>query len=216
MHVSYLGHSSFLFTGQSGFRMLTDPYDETVGYRQPQKAAEVTLISHDHWDHNNLRGIPGRTRVITGCGTHRVAEDVEVRGVLAWHDDVQGARFGAITMFAFQLDQVRVAFLSDLGHHLSPTQVAALGPIDLLCLPVGGHYTIDGLMGQAVMEQFPDARIVIPMHYRTPSLDRSRFPISGVEPFLKGMRGVRYERTGELAVPPLPEHRQIVVMTPQY
>lgn len=60
-----------------------------------------------------------------------------------------------------------MAHLGDLGQpELRDEQVAALGPVDLLFVPVGGGPTIGAAEAAAVMERLA-ARIVVPMHYRT-------------------------------------------------
>lgn len=187
-----------------------------MGYRQANRHADFTLVSHDHWDHNHLEGVQGRTRGVTGSGAHRLTDDVSVRGVLAEHDAEGGRRFGLVNLFAWTMDGIRVAFLSDLGHVLRAQQLAELGPADVVLVPVGGHYTLDASGAKAVVRQFPDARVVIPMHYRTPSLARERFPVAGVEPFLQGYRSVRQVRGGEVTLDrsKLPAELEVFVLTP--
>ncbi|HTU90638.1 MAG TPA: MBL fold metallo-hydrolase, partial [Gemmataceae bacterium] len=40
-------------------------------------------------------------------------------------------------------------------------------PIDVLMIPVGGVYTINGLDAQKVVEQLKPRRYILPMHYGT-------------------------------------------------
>jgi L-ascorbate metabolism protein UlaG (beta-lactamase superfamily) len=44
---------------------------------------------------------------------------------------------------------VRIAHLGDLGHVLNDAQLAAIGAVDVLLIPVGGTFTIDGLESDA-------------------------------------------------------------------
>lgn len=48
-------------------------------------------------------------------------------------------------MFCFTLDSMRVCHLGDLGHTLSRPQVKAIGPVDLLFLPMDGRYIFDAV-----------------------------------------------------------------------
>ena len=41
-------------------------------------------------------------------------------------------------IFAVEVDGVHICHLGDLGHLLTEEQVAELGPIDVLLVPVGG------------------------------------------------------------------------------
>jgi len=72
-------------------------------------------------------------------------------------------------LFRFALGGLRVAQVGDLGQAaLRPEQVRALGPIDVLFVPVGGDgLTIDG-EAAAEAVRFLGPRLVVPMHFRTP------------------------------------------------
>lgn len=214
MQIEYLGHASFWFKDRAGNTALIDPYDDTVGYRVPQRRAAYTMVTHDHWDHGNVRGVPGATQVIAGSG-RRGTEAFPVRAVLAFHDDQGGRRHGLVNIMCFAMDGVRVCHLSDLGHVLAPDQVAEIGPVDVLMVPVGGgSYTIDGATAQRVVEQL-QPRIAIPMHYMTAQTNRLDFPIDGVEPFLRNYPHVETVRSGVLEVTPqsLPIRFTVYVLT---
>ena len=59
----------------------------------------------------------------------------------------------------------------DLGQPaLRPEQLAALGKVDLLFVPVGGLATIDAQPARAIAEQV-EAKLVVPMHHRTERID---------------------------------------------
>ena len=47
------------------------------------------------------------------------------------------------------------------------SQLRKIGDVDVLLIPVGGVYTINGLDAQKVVEQLKPKRVVIPMHYAT-------------------------------------------------
>src|SRR5262249_20280394 len=55
----------------------------------------------------------------------------------------------------------------DLGHTLNRSQLKKIGPVDVLMVPVGGVYTLNGIDAQKVVEQLRPRRYVIPMHYGT-------------------------------------------------
>ena len=82
---------------------------------------------------------------------------------------------------------MRIAPCGDLGHTLSDKDIAALGALDVLLIPVGGHFTIDAAQATAVVEKV-EPGIVIPMHYKTEVLD---FPIAGVDEFLKDKKNIK-------------------------
>ena len=52
MLITYHGHSEFYLESAGGFRLLTDPYDDHVGYKMGSYAADAVTVSHGHGDHN--------------------------------------------------------------------------------------------------------------------------------------------------------------------
>ncbi|HOT06398.1 MAG: metal-dependent hydrolase [Methanosaeta sp. PtaB.Bin039] len=182
MEIIWLGHSCFLIRwGDKA--LVTDPPDESVGYRLPPLQADMVLISHDHDDHSNIGAIQGSPVVVRAVGEH-LASGVRFRGVATWHDQHHGAMRGPNTAFCFELEGVRLCHLGDLGHLLTPDQLAEIGPVDLLFLPVGGIYTLDAKAAAAVADQLKPA-VVVPMHYLTGQLS---FELEPVGSFLKGRK----------------------------
>ena len=66
---------------------------------------------------------------------------------------------------------------------LSDAQVAALGKLDALLIPVGGTYTLTGEQA-AEQARAIGAEAVVPMHY---SNDWCKFDITNEVPFLQAM-----------------------------
>jgi L-ascorbate metabolism protein UlaG (beta-lactamase superfamily) len=81
-----------------------------------------------------------------------------------------------------------VVHLGDLGHILDDAQVRAIGRVDVLLVPVGGHYTIGPAEAGRVIEQLAP-RIAVPMHFKTEA--NASWPIGTLDDFLRGRPGVR-------------------------
>jgi L-ascorbate metabolism protein UlaG (beta-lactamase superfamily) len=209
MKIRWCGHSCFLLTADSGLKLLTDPFDETVGYPLPTVAPDVVTVSHEHFDHNAVKVLPGTPDVVRGPGEHTV-RGISIVGLATHHDDAGGARRGENTVFTMALDGLRVTHLGDLGHPLSAAQIMALRPVHVLMIPVGGFYTIDARQAKEVVDAL-NPNLVLPMHYKTDVMD---FPIAGVEPFLNLVGGGERLRSTTLEVTPesLPERRRVVVL----
>lgn len=182
MLIQHIGHAEFLMTLESGFRIVTDPFDESVGYPVPSLEADGVLISHHHHDHDAAGLVGGGPQIIDYAGIHSFAPDVKVTGILADHDDEGGAKRGKTLLFLLEAEGLRVAHLGDLGCLLDADQLEALGQVDILMLPVGGFFTIDAETAFQVAEQL-DPRIIIPMHYRTEY--NADWPIGPVEDFTR-------------------------------
>jgi L-ascorbate metabolism protein UlaG (beta-lactamase superfamily) len=77
------------------------------------------------------------------------------------------------SIFIFELGQLCVAHLGHLHHTLTARQLEALGPVDVVMVPVDGTYTLD-LPGMLDVLAALSAKLMIPMHYFSPS-SLSRF-----------------------------------------
>ncbi len=200
-------------------RIAVDPYARRIGYDDPAIAAELVLVTHEHGDHNNVRLIRGSPRVVRGLDDagkvvtvdvvldrmpNRPAMDlfdasdmvtrsdhaVRVRSIAAFHDGDGGRQRGRTALFLIEADGVRILHCGDLGQPaLSRAQLQAIGTVDVLLLPVGGVYTIDGPQAARVAGQVRP-RIVIPIHYGTEALS---IKLHGTEAFLDALPD-RYQR----------------------
>jgi L-ascorbate metabolism protein UlaG (beta-lactamase superfamily) len=80
---------------------------------------------------------------------------------------MSGLQRGKNGVFILDVDGLRIVHLGDLGHSLSKEQLRKLGTVDVLMIPVGGVYTLNGVDAQKVVEQIKPRRYVVPMHYGT-------------------------------------------------
>ncbi len=184
MLITYYGHALFALETADGHTLVTDPYDDSVGYTIGRLQGDVVTVSHEHHDHNNISLVEGNPAVIRGEGVFDPLSNMRITGFPSFHDGQQGARRGRNTLYLMETDGLRLLHLGDLGHGLSPAACAALGRVDILMVPVGGYYTIDA--NQAVhLCHTLQPRIIIPMHYRTAA--SGRLPIAPVEDFLSAL-----------------------------
>jgi L-ascorbate metabolism protein UlaG (beta-lactamase superfamily) len=217
LKIRWLGHSCFLITSANGKKIITDPYTsgDPIKYGAINESADVVLISHEHGDHNNPSAVKGNPIIVKGAGT-KEAKGLKFKGIPVFHDDTNGSQRGKNTIFVFELDEMRVCHLGDLGHKLSSEELAEIGKVDILFIPVGGFYTIDGTVASEVAAKI-GARVIIPMHFLTPKIDAVKFgAIVGPEEFTKGKKDVRKLNTAETEIKAgqLPSSPEIIVFKP--
>lgn len=155
MTITWLGHSCFILESE-GFRVLLDPYKGVQGLPDVEAEADAVYCSHGHLDHAYTE----KVRLTEGKENPFAVHEVSV-----FHDDAGGAKRGPNTIRKFTAEGVSVAHMGDLGHALSPEQLADLGRCDVLLIPVGGFFTIDAPTAKAVADAV-GANVVVPMHYR--------------------------------------------------
>jgi L-ascorbate metabolism protein UlaG (beta-lactamase superfamily) len=200
LKIKYLGHSAFLLTSDDGKKILTDPYESgsyggAVGYKPITENADVVTASHEHEDHFCPESVPEGCEVVKDPGVTEAA-GFTIKGVKTYHDTSGGKERGRNVIFNIEIDGLNICHLGDLGHPLSDKEVEAVGNVDVLLIPVGGHFTIGPKEAVDVMKSLRPS-VTIPMHYKTEVLD---FPIAPVDDFLS-LAGA-HERTGssEIAV----------------
>ncbi len=214
MKIKSYGHAAFLITSDQGVKIITDPYESgayggQLSYGKIKDEADIVLTSHDHSDHNDTKSLPGSPEVVRGSGTKTV-KGIPLKGIATYHDPSKGSERGANTIFTFSVDGILVCHLGDLGHVLSDKELAEIGPVDILFIPVGGYFTIDSKEATQVGEQVKP-KVLIPMHFKT---DKCGFPIAPVEDFLKGKTNVRRPKASEVTFDQasLPSKMEIVVL----
>ena len=190
----WFGHAYFVITSPEGVRVTLDPFGK-IGYAMPGVAADVVTVSHEHGDHNGADVVAGSPVILRGlkaggAGWNSISygmKDVRITSLPAYHDDVEGQRRGLNTIFIVETGGLRLAHLSDIGHILSDATVKAMGRIDVLLVPVGGIFSIDGRQAKQIMTRLQPG-ITIPIHYKTPVT--ADWPIGDESAFLAGLTNV--------------------------
>ena len=164
--------------------IVIDPFSEDIGLKLPSLSADIVLVTHDHDDHNNVKGIKGNPFTIDGPGEYEV-KDVFIQGIPSFHDDKEGKEKGLNTIYVFEVEEMRFCHLGDIGQkELTDAQLERIGHVDVLMIPVGGAgYTISSSEAQKIISQI-EPGIIIPMHFNLPKL---KLTLDEVSKFLKAM-----------------------------
>jgi L-ascorbate metabolism protein UlaG (beta-lactamase superfamily) len=210
VRIKWFAQSSFLVTSSNETRIITDPYTPTSDLSPIAEAADLVTVSHEHSDHNNTASVLGSPQIIRATTQ---AKGITFKAIASYHDNTQGSQRGSNTIFAFEVDGLKICHLGDLGHLLDDNQLKEIALVDVLFIPVGGYYTIDAAMASQVVSQL-NPKIIIPMHYKTERMTST--PLATVDDFLKGKNNVIRQDTSVIEIMPaeLPAEAQIVVLKP--
>ena len=170
---------------------------ERLTYPKLDLSADVVLITHEHFDHAGFEAIQGKPTVFHGLNKDGNWADIDVyldrppnqadakvlpkteagkpspyamhiQSIRAFHDAESGAKRGKNAMFLIETDGVRILHCGDLGQPtLTDEQLTAIGPVDLLIIPVGGTFTVDAAAALAIVKQVKPRRWVWPIHFKT-------------------------------------------------
>jgi L-ascorbate metabolism protein UlaG (beta-lactamase superfamily) len=209
--IRWHGQSFFEIQSSKGTRIVTDPH-AIEAYGRTTVEADLVTISHFHNDHTQIGVIENedKARKMEGLKVEgkkvewkqidEKFKDVHVRTVGVYHDPRKGMERGKCSVFIFEMDGLHIVHLGDLGHLLSDDEIKAIGPVDVLMIPVGGIYTINGAEAKKVVEQLKPRQYIIPMHYGTKVFDY----VLPVDEFLEEQKkeNVKKLATNELVVKP--------------
>jgi L-ascorbate metabolism protein UlaG (beta-lactamase superfamily) len=207
----WYGQSFFQLETPTGKKIAFDPH-AIPEFGRPIVTADIILISHLHNDHaqpdviensKSARIFFGLKELAKGKAPDWVKIDekvgaIRIRTLGTYHDAENGLKSGKNSVFIVEADGLTFCHLGDLGHELSADQVKAIGKIDVLLIPVGGIYTINGETARKVMAELKPRLFVVPMHFGVPGYDE----LLPVDEFLEGQSNVKKTpATNELTIP---------------
>lgn len=207
---TFVGHSTFLIESSGGVKIATDYSGYANGI-----VPDVVTMNRAHSTHYTDFPDPEVKHVLRGWNPeggparHDLqVGDVRIRNVTT---DIRGGALGRMpdgnSIFIFEIAALCIGHLGHLHHELTSEQLASIGRLDILLVPVDGTYTMAQANMLSVLETLK-ARIVIPMHYFGPeTLSR----------FIKGLSGsvdVDYQAspTVILSARALPKKPKLIVL----
>jgi L-ascorbate metabolism protein UlaG (beta-lactamase superfamily) len=171
IRLTYHGHSTFTLESPKGVAVTTDYND----YVRPPVTPVIATMNVAHSTHYTDSPDPGIRHVLRGWNPDGDApaihdltvEDLRVRNVptniRSSYGGPTSGRFGN-SIFVFEVAGFCVAHLGHLHHALTTQQLAQIGQMDIVLVPVDGSYTLD-LAGMLEVLKNMKARTIIPMHW---------------------------------------------------
>lgn len=202
MNISWFGQSCFRIEakeahsiGSGQVSILIDPFSKDIGLRPPKIKDDLVLVTHHHYDHDNVDEANPEAFLIDGPGEYE-KQGISVRGILSFHDKSAGKERGPNTIYIIKAEDITVCHMGDFGQDkFEDHQLEEIGDIDILMIPVGGVYTIGYKEAVSIIGQI-EPKIIIPMHYKIKDL---KIEIEGPDKFLKEI-GLTPEKTDKLKI----------------
>ncbi len=183
MNIKWYGHSCFRIRFDNNTTLLTDPYNadyygDEFTYSMDFEHVDIITISHQHNDHNFK---PFENAKYFETEGEFEFNDIKINGIKTYHDKFEGNKRGQNILFIFEHNNKKIAHLGDLGHIPSKSTFEELQNIDIIFIPIGGTFTIDGELAKELINRV-NPKIIFPMHYKN---EKNNFPIQNVDDFLK-------------------------------
>jgi len=195
--------------------VVTDPYDDSLGYPALRLKADIVTVSHAAPGHSHVEGVKGEKRALTGPGEYEIGgvfitgiPTVRAQGDASKKKPTSDSK--ANTVFVFDYDGLTVCHLGDLDHVPTQAQIEALGAVNVALVPVGGGGGLNAAQAAEVISLI-EPSIVVPMHYRTDSGSHDLEPVSK---FLKemGLGATKPEPALKIVHSGLPDETHIVLL----
>lgn len=201
MNIQYYGNSCFKITTKPAGRateevvIFFDPFEKSIGLRPPQGKADLVLVSHSHFDHNNVSALRGEPMAIDTPGEYSI-KGINIVGIGTWHDNKEGALRGPNTVFILESEDIKLCHLGDLGEDLDPEKFEEIDGVDILFVPAGGKYTIDAKKASEISRKI-EPKIIIPMHYKINGMSTD---LDDEKKFCHEMGSCPKEKTSKLTI----------------
>jgi len=223
--VRWHGQAFFTVMTPGGKTIAFDPQVMREFDRKDTLPADYVCISHEHNDHNRadeaitdakdatkvriFRGMKpvGKAdadkpqmydwnkldeKVIAGDSTYRF------RTFGCYHDENNGLKRGKNTAFIVEADGLTFCHLGDLGHTFTEAEAKVIGKIDVLFVPIGGTYTLNGEGAKDVIDMLKPRLYAIPMHY---AVDNTPDSLVGADEFLEAFPNtIKMMETNEFVI----------------
>ena len=164
--IRFVGHSTFLVSSPEGVTIATD-FHGSAGGTIPR----VVTMNRAHTTHYTDNPDPRIEHVLRGWNPeggpaeHNLqVDDVLIRNVTTDIRNYAGRLPDANSIFIFETANLCIGHLGHLHHVLAGEDLAWIGQLDIVMVPVDGSYTMD----QEAMVQtlhVLKARLILPMHY---------------------------------------------------
>jgi L-ascorbate metabolism protein UlaG (beta-lactamase superfamily) len=147
--------------GDQQASLVTDPYTNESGLRFPRTLApDVVALTHEDDKRFPTDAFTNEPFIIRSPG------EFEVNGIFAYAIPLRTPedKYPFDLMYRFEIEGMSVGFLGGLKRSLTDEEVAALGNIDILLLPVGGGDKLTAKQAVDIIKTV-EPRMVVPLAY---------------------------------------------------
>lgn len=166
MDVQFYGANCVVIT-YKGTRVVIDDNLAALGGKSVLRANDIALFSGPH----DAPKVEVKL-LVDNAGEYEIA-DVSILGVAAQaHVDEKGTKNA--NMFKITVGDMNVLFTGHVDPNVTEAQLEAIGHVDVMFVPVGGHgYTLDAIGALRLIKEV-EPKMVIPTHYAEKGLN---FPV---------------------------------------
>lgn len=154
--------------GEKEATLVTDPYGSDTGLRFPRTLKpDIVALTHQDREKFALDAFENTPFVIDNPGEYEVSGIFDYAIPVRMADETHPHHM----MHRFEVEGISVGFLGNLKRALTDEEIAKLGNIDILLLPVGGGDHITAKQAVEIIKVV-EPRMVIPLAYHVEGLKK--------------------------------------------
>jgi len=203
VEISFLGANALALNTKTA-KIIVDP--AVPGLKVDAAKADIILLTQP-FDIS-----PKESQLVINTPGEYEAKTISIKGIASRAHVEDDGQQGA-TIYRIDTPAARVGIVGHIHPSLSDEQLEALGTLDVLIVPVGGHgYTLDA-EGAAQVVRAIEPRVVIPTHFADKSI-KYEVPQSELKEFTDEL-GVPLQEEQRYKIKPgsLPEQLTVVVLS---
>lgn len=174
--------------------LVTDPFDSSIGIKSFQGQADIVTTSRKDAG-ENIKMIKGNPFIIDSAGEYDIKE-ISIQGISDFGSDNDKKTKEENIIYTYEMEGIKICHLGNIRSILSNSELDKIGQIDILFVPVGGNFTINGEKADEIINII-EPKIVIPMNYKTKGVN---LKIDGVDKFLKEMGVTTSEKIQKFSI----------------
>lgn len=164
MQITWYGHSCFLIKTTIGKRILIEPSNAITECYYSFPKCDL-IITNSNYKNLYLNSPNETTKIINETGTFNIF-DFKIEGINSFQDNCNGLKRGPNIIYILKDNKYSLCHLGNLGHIPSSLVLDKIKNIDVLFVPIGGNFTLDGF-NAAKLCTLIHPKYIIPMHYKT-------------------------------------------------
>lgn len=165
MQIVWYGYSCFLIKTSIGRRILINPFNNILEYESNFPKCDLITTSSSYCNNLYLNNSNPTTKIITEAGIFHM-DSLEIEGLNSFQDKYNGFKRGPNIIYIFKDENYSLCHLGHLGHIPSSSVLEKLKNIDILLIPIGGNFTLNGFDATKLCKLI-SPKYIIPMHYKT-------------------------------------------------
>lgn len=213
MQIIWYGYSCFLIKTSIGKRILIDPFDSILECQNHFPKCDLITTSSSYYNDLYLNSPNPTTKVLNEAGIIHI-DSLEIEGLNSFQDKYNGFKRGPNIIYTFKDKKYSLVHLGNLGHIPSSSVLKKLRNIDILLIPIGGNFTLNGFDATKLCKLICP-KYIIPMHYKT---NRNSLYLDDPKNFIISMKHIRKFNSNILNTSDLNfmHESECILLTPPY